>query len=226
LGRAFSHVGRLDDAEAARRRALQLFPNDGERYARLANLLAARGKWGEAAELMRNAFEIWFVAAKYHLRVGDYFSRRGDDDFAVNEYRLALRGQPDDREAGLRLAEALRRLGRRDEAVAAYRDALEAKGENARYYVEFGMLLLARGDIDDALAALSEAQRLAPEDLRARTCYAHGLCIQGKRTEGVAILKDILAKDPGFDLAAEYLAAAEAAGSGKEPKTLSASPAP
>ncbi|MEX2186266.1 MAG: protein kinase [Pirellulales bacterium] len=209
LGDTLTRLGRLDAAEAARRRAIDLVPNDAERYVRLANLLSARGKWSEAWDKLRSGLEIWFVAATRHFRRGDYFALRGDDDFAVNEYRLALRYRPNDRETHLHLAETLRRLGRRDEAIQAYRAGLEPRAENFQGYVELGILLVDRGDVDDAVVALAEAHRLVPQSRRAQSHYGHALCRQGQIEQGIAQLRDVLARDANYALAIEFQAEAE-----------------
>ena len=79
LGWLARRAGDLDGAEAAYRRALQLWPSNGEALNNLGNLLAMQGRFDDALATFRKATEAeprnaaaFFNASQVHTRLFDY----------------------------------------------------------------------------------------------------------------------------------------------------------
>ena len=107
LGIALKAQGKLDEAVASYRRALELKPNFPVAHNNLGNLFKDQGKPDEAVACYRRALELvpdYFVA---HNNLGAAFKVQGKLDEAVACFRRALALKPDFAEAHSNLVYAL-----------------------------------------------------------------------------------------------------------------------
>ncbi len=185
-------AGRLSEAAALYRRALELSPDDARAMMLLGMVLADGTDLAEAERLFRRCLalgsdELVSVAALDraearlpgaavdplgHSRVefavtlfelAKLHQRRGDEDSAILLFSRALAHRPDHALACNDLGTSLHRLGRRDEALAAFDRALAADPKFVTAWRNRGFLLLEQRKPAEAAAAFAEATRLAPE---------------------------------------------------------------
>ncbi len=96
---------------------------------------------------------------------------------AEEEYRAAMRIEPDFIPARINLAMLSDSLGKKDQAEALFREIIELDPEMAEAYYSLGLLLAENEDrMEEAVELLGQAADLSPENARIR--YNHGLALQ------------------------------------------------
>ena len=138
--------GKLDEAVACYRRALELKPDYAEAHNNLGTAFKDQGKLDEAVACYRRALELKPDFAEAHNNLGIALKDQGKLDEAVACYRRALELKPDYAEAHNNLGNALKDQGKLDEAVACYRRALELKPDFAEAHGNQSLLSLLTGD--------------------------------------------------------------------------------
>ena len=155
--------GKLDEAVACYRRALELKPDYAEAHNNLGIALKDQGKLDEAVACYRRALELKPDYAEAHNNLGNALKDQGKLDEAVACYRRALELKPDFAEAHNNLGNALKDQGKLDEAVACYRRALELKPDYAEAHNNLGIALNDQGKLDEAVACYRRALELKPD---------------------------------------------------------------
>jgi len=166
LGEMYRGLGRLADAEACYRKALDLDPNYAEAGANLGVLLVASGRMepsaenylrlgltleklrgrGEAEPVYRRALSLEPDSPKEHHELGLVLERLGRLEDAVARLQTALALDPAFFEACHNLGNILVRLERFEDAEQSYRSALALRPDSAITMFALSLVLLLRGD--------------------------------------------------------------------------------
>ena len=154
--------GKLAEAVACYRRALELKPDYAEAQNNLGNALKDQGTLDEAILCYRRALDLRPDYADGHNNLGNVLKDQGKPDEAVACYRRALELRPDYADAHNNLGTVLRDNGNLDEAVACYRRALELKPDYAEAHNNLGNALKSQGKLQEALACYGKALELKP----------------------------------------------------------------
>nr|MBW4056287.1 tetratricopeptide repeat protein [Pseudomonadota bacterium] len=125
LGNTLMDAGRLNEAEACFRCALEIKPDYVEAYSNLGHLLNALGHLNESETSFRCALEINPDYAEAHNNLGITLKGMGRLNESEACCLQALKINPDYVEAYSNLGITLKDLGRLNEAEASYRRALE-----------------------------------------------------------------------------------------------------
>jgi len=94
LGNAFYNLGRIEEAEAAYRRAIQFAPGHQHAQSNLGVTLARQGKLGEAIAHFRLAIAASPDFATAHNYLGETLRAQGKIEEAIEAYEAALRADP------------------------------------------------------------------------------------------------------------------------------------
>ena len=105
---------------------------------------------------------------------------------AAEQFRAALRRQPNSVDAELGLAKALERMGRTDDAEKSYRKAIEIQPGWWSTYSHQGVFRQVRGDLEGALESFKAAVRLSPDNTRAYENLGNVLQLLGRRSEAIS----------------------------------------
>ncbi|HEX5271370.1 MAG TPA: tetratricopeptide repeat protein [Gemmataceae bacterium] len=124
MASAFLAMNRLDAAERALSRALELNPAGIENHFLLGRIREMRKDDAGAEASYRRVIELKPDHAEAHYKLGRCLLRRHDPAGAAEEFRAALRHQPGMTEAYVALAETCLEQGRTAEARAHLEDAL------------------------------------------------------------------------------------------------------
>jgi tetratricopeptide (TPR) repeat protein len=163
-GRQALRIGRVDDAVAAFRRALEANPESVETRVDLAAALAAQDNPLAAIGALREAIAAAPDNATARYNLGLLLHHQGDVEGALVHLRRAVELTPEDGEAQLALANALFDGGSGDESLAAARRALEGGAPEASARFAEGRALVAGGDVAAAIASLEAGHAADPAD--------------------------------------------------------------
>lgn len=185
--------GKLAEAEAAYRHAVQLRPDEAQAHTGLGLLLARRGATAEALECLRRAGALSPANAEAHNNLGRVARACQRPEEALASFSAALALAPRQPEAHYNYAQALAALGRRGEAIDAWRAAVALAPALAPAHYQLGLALQAQGDLPAARAHLRQA---APGHAAASAAYARLLAALEETEEANAAYARALALAP------------------------------
>ncbi|HEX5611037.1 MAG TPA: tetratricopeptide repeat protein [Burkholderiales bacterium] len=191
-------AGRLDEAEAAYRRALGVDPQQVDALHFLGVVEYQRGELEEAEEWITRALARNPANPPAQNNLGNVLRRQGRFDDALGRYRQAVGLDARYWDAQFNLANTLAEAGRFEQAIPAYQDALALKPASAEALSNLGNALAAVGRIDEAAARCREALALRPDFAAARCNLGNALKEQGRLDEAIAAYEAALALDPGL----------------------------
>jgi tetratricopeptide (TPR) repeat protein len=138
-----------------------------------------------------------------HNDLGVAFVFRGDREQAVDEFKHALRLEPNYFAAYLNLANTLVDLGRHEEAVVQFHEALRLKPADPKAHNDLGVALKSRGDFRGAAAEFQTVLGLRPDDVHAHNNLGVALKAMGDMNGAIAEYKTAIRLQPS-DINAHY----------------------
>ncbi len=204
LSGVLNQLGRLQEAEAALRRVIDLRPSDVAAYANLAMLMLKCARIDAAVEASRQGLAVDSRSAALHFGLGRALKRGGDLAGAAEAFRQALASDPGLTSARSSLIRVLRLAGDPEAAVAEGRAAGSAS--SSLVLAELGLALAELGRFEEALAAFEAG---VAKDARQVVCYAEmGWLLRrlGREVEADRLLdfdrlaaREAVAAVPGYD---------------------------
>jgi serine/threonine-protein kinase len=179
-GNVRRYEGKLDEAVAAFREAIQVRPSYLEAYAALVDALKVQGKLDKVTAEYREAARLNPDDAVASFNLGGLLQAQGDFVGALAQY-LKGSGELGKKQPGwhgigtspmwpiadvfLSCGNGLRDRGQLDGAIVAYKEAIQLKpGYDRNAYPDLLLVLKARGRLNETVAAYREAIRLKPEN--------------------------------------------------------------
>jgi tetratricopeptide (TPR) repeat protein len=158
---AWAHHRQQHGAEAikAMKESIATDPQNGVRYARLAQILLERNSYPEAFEAAKQAVELSAGSSLPYKVRGDAETALGLLKHAHASYTRAVSLNPRDTEALLMLATAEHRLWRYAEARSSFQKGLKLAPRDARFYLGLARVLLDPSATND-VSAKSKAVHL------------------------------------------------------------------
>ncbi len=190
-------AGRLDEAQALCREALEAWPGHGTALHLLGVFLHEAGRVEEAAARLTEAVAADGNVAAAHNHLGNALADLGRLDEAEVAYREAIALSPDDAGALNGLGLVLREQGEMAGAIAAYRRAIELAPEFVEALNNLGNALMDLDRPEEALDALGRAATLAPDYPQALNNLGGALQELGRTAEAVAAFRRAHELDPG-----------------------------
>ena len=198
LGLALQNQGKLAEAVACYRRALDLDPDYADVHSNLGLALQNQGKLAEAVACYRRALELKPNLAEAHNNLGLALKGLGKLEDAVACYHRALALKPNVAEIHDNLGLALRDQGKLEEAVASYRHALELKPDHAEACNNLGLALQDQGRLDEAIVCYRRVLTLKPDHGDVYCNLGNAIREQGKLDEAIACYRHALARKPDY----------------------------
>jgi tetratricopeptide (TPR) repeat protein len=206
LGNALGRLGRLEEAAASYRRALEADPEFAEAHNNLGELWLECGRAEEALVSCQQALRIRPDFARAHQNLGKVLVRLGRFDEAVRSCQRAIAISPEFAEAHNSLGSALLGLGQSQAAIASFQRALELSPDLAKAHANLARALRAIGRLDDAVVGYRRALLLRPELLLLHTELATALRLQRRTAAAEQSCRRALEIDSGFAAAFVVLA--------------------
>lgn len=181
--------GDLEAAERHLERAVQLDSNHARAWTELAGVYNIRGaeelgdplhRLEEQRQALEHALAVDPRLADAHMRLGRYFTLKGDRVAAEAALERAREIAPDDPLVLGTLAKRAAVGAQLDEAIELARRAVAQDPLSAIYRQNLGHLQLAAGQYDAALAELQRVQWLSPRRLEVHADIALVMVLQGR----------------------------------------------
>ena len=188
----------LDELRSAGRRHSQAVTAAAALAVAVLGLVAYRqtGFWKDDLALFGHDLAVTGDNSVAHDNIGAALVDQGKPKEAVEQYRLALKGNPDDAEALYNMGVVMELLNRPLEAESWYWQTLRSKPGHAKAHNNLAGILLQSRKFDEALAHYQEAVELAPDFLDARNNLGNLLATQGRLDEAVQQYARALELDP------------------------------
>jgi tetratricopeptide (TPR) repeat protein len=160
---ALRDQGKLDEAIASYRRALDFKPNFTMALNNLGDALNRRGSHDEAALCYRKAIDLNPNLPDAHYNLGAILQDQGRVDDAVECYRRALELRPAHAEACNNLGVASQLQGRLEDAIDYHSRAIALKADFADAYHNLASARQQQGRFDEAEALFRKSLQIKPD---------------------------------------------------------------
>lgn len=194
-GQLLGQLGRLDEAAAAFRRAVERDPDLAAARFNLAMAELGRGNMDAALAALQAVTGRWPRIAAGWLQLGGVLNGLGRYAEAEQALRRHNRIAPDSVEGRIWLGAAIQLQGRFDEAEHCYREALSLRPDHPDALANLGKLLQAMGEPEQAESCFRRALAADPGHDQARSGLAAWLENRGRQAEAL----ELLDRGPGAD---------------------------
>jgi tetratricopeptide (TPR) repeat protein len=198
-------VGRLDEARADLKQALDHDPNNGDAHALRAIIAVALNDRTEALANGREAVKRSPKSAAARIALSYALQANFELEAARDEVMQAVADQPNDAPAWARLSELWLSLSYFDRAREAANRAVSLAPDEARANTVLGFTALARIDTSGARSAFERAISLEPDSPLARLGLGLAKIREGHLLEGRADIEIAVALNPDDSIARSYL---------------------
>lgn len=164
LGFALEKMGRVSEAMASYREAIERNPNADAAYSNLGRIMARSGMVEEGKRYISKALQINPHSVDANCSMAKILIREGRFQEAVESCNRALAIKPDYAYGHFYLASAWAELGGEHKAMRHYRRALELAPDFLDAHKNLGALYLKRGELEKARGEFEQVLRIKPDD--------------------------------------------------------------
>lgn len=200
-GRTHQQAGRLMEAEAAYRRALDLSPQHAETLHLLGLVAYRQHHLSEALTYLHAAIEQQDSSPVYWFNLGVVLQKAGRSHEAVTAYEKAIALNARYAEAHGNLGNVLREVGELSRAVSAYQQALALNPAHADTHNNLGVARKEQGHLKDAVECYKRAIDLKPTHAEAYNNLGLALMEIGTLHDAIAAFQQALAIMPAYQTA-------------------------
>jgi tetratricopeptide (TPR) repeat protein len=200
LARAYLGLGRVDEAVATLRTAVEAFPRDASARAAYGDALKAKGDLDGALAQYEERLKLE-PTAEAKLALAGAYARKRVGAKAEPLYAAVMEEEPEHRDARLGLADLYLAMGRYDEAE----QLLKQLGKDTAALARLGILHSRRGRPDLAVPELEAVTKKDPAQLEARAELGFLYLRGGDTQRAMRTLGNVVAVDPRHPLGLLYL---------------------
>lgn len=169
LSDAYLEEGRIDDAVAAARRAVNSRPGSADAEGVLGAALGRKGRLDEALEHLDKALQLNPKLARVHFNLANTLMERGQMSEAISHYETELQLYPNFPEGHNNLANALLRTGKIDEALKHLRIALQLNPKYPDAHNNLAIALSQKGQMREAIGEWDKTLLIDANNLEAQS---------------------------------------------------------
>jgi tetratricopeptide (TPR) repeat protein len=202
---AYRQSGEYEQAILALKKAIEFEPQSGELYAQFGETYAAMKEYDRAILMYIKALSIKPDTA-VSANLAYAYMQKGQYDNAIEQFTIALRGEPLNANFYYGLAQAYNKLGKIDEEIAAYKQAVAVNPKMAGALLNLGNAYQEKKMYDAAVREYKKG--LVAEPNNARLHYNLGVAYSRleKHAEAAKEFVAAIALDPKFPDAHSALA--------------------
>jgi tetratricopeptide (TPR) repeat protein len=200
-GRAHQQSGRLEEAEAAYRQALDLSPHHAETLHLLGLVTYRQHRLPEALDYLRAAIERQPTLPTYWFNLGVVSQRAGRSEDAVTAYQKAIALNPRYSDAYGNLGNVYRETGHLTDAIRAYERALSLNPQQADTHNNLGVARKEQGHPLEAIPCYRKAIELKPTHAEAYNNLGLALMEAGTLHDAIAAFQQALTLMPAYQTA-------------------------
>jgi tetratricopeptide (TPR) repeat protein len=156
-GKAFSHLGMLDEASQELRQAIETDSTFTEAYHYLVAILRQQGRSEEALNLLQDCARYQEEDASFQFLFARLLNEMGRKDQAVEKLKASIRLNPKSSEPYVQLGKIFQEQGDFEASELSYLQALSQGPRSAEASLGLGSIALSRGDFDSAEDHLLDA---------------------------------------------------------------------
>ncbi len=145
------HAGRLQQAEAIYRDVLRRDPDNPDALHLLGRIALQTRNLPIAAGLIERAVRLKPRSVAYQCSFAQTLRAQGNNDAAIERYRLAIKLDPASLEAHNNLGNLLQETGQSDAAIRHFERALALKPDSAEPHNNLGIALQRTGKLPEAI---------------------------------------------------------------------------
>ncbi len=164
--------GKLDEASAGYRDALEVDPKSATARNSLAGVLMLQDRLPDAIQQLREALRIDPGYLNAHYNLARALAATGDLDEAGRQYAIFVDAKPGDAAAQAGLGTILFHQRKFSEALAHFHEAARLDPKDADVQANLGAILAITGDLPAAAQAFERALRIDPNHAAARANLA------------------------------------------------------
>lgn len=156
-GKAFSHLGMLEEASLELRRAIESDSTFTEAYHYLVAILRQQGRSEEALSLLQDSARYQEEDASFQFLFARLLNEMGRKDLAVEKLKASIRLNPRSSEPYVQLGKIFQEQGDFEASELSYLQALSHGPRSPEASLGLGSIALSRGDFDSAEDHLLDA---------------------------------------------------------------------
>lgn len=188
--------GRIKDAIAAFREAIQLDPNLSAAYSGLGSALVKSGKPDEAKSEFQKAIRLDQKSGHAHAGLGGLMAEQRAWNEAFSEFRYAIQMEPYEPVIRYNYGIALQKRNMPEQATFQFREAIRLDQDFAEAYADLGVALGMQGKLSDAVLEFKKAIQLNPKAGTAYGNLGYTFAQLGKWDEAIAAYQEALRINP------------------------------
>jgi len=201
LGNSYMEVGKVEQAQVALERAVEINPLLAECRTNLGNIYLKKERIEDAISQYQAALQINPSDAKTHNNLGNAYARSGRLDEAIREYNQSLELDPNFVEVYKNLSVAYCEKKMFGKAESVLKEATELEPSNSGFYNQLGNVYSEMGQCEKAIVQYNRALSLAPG-------LAEAYCGMGACYNKLGLVDDeILAYKRALNITPDMLAA-------------------
>lgn len=185
LGDALMAAGKVGDAEAPLRRAIELEPKRAASHAQLATILDGKGDAEGVIAEVSTALQLDPSLRDLYALRGRAYLKKGKEDEALQDLHAAVASPTADASLHMAVAQIHHKHGRLDTAAEHYRSASEMNPQLGEAYLGLSEVLVARHDFQSAREPIERASGLLPQSAAAQ--YVVGLLRENQQQFDAAL---------------------------------------
>jgi Tfp pilus assembly protein PilF len=162
--------------------------------------------WQDDITLFSHAAEVTKYNDTAHLNLGFALEKAGRKSEALDEYRAALKIDPNRAETHNNIANLLDDTGHPDEAAAEFQEALRINPNHVASHNNYGTLLAELGRFDEAMPQYTAAALADPSDYHAPYLTGKLLLKEGRDAEAIPHFRQAVQLNPNNPQVLTYLA--------------------
>ncbi len=194
--RALIRIGQTVTASAVLDRLSKQRPNDAAVFALYAELYTKDKRLASAKEMLQRAIQLAPERADLQLKMGKLEAAMGNKAAGVKTISKAVELDPSDYRKGIALATELLRSSRTTKTLEITTELLKRRPKDINVLNLMGAVLIARGEFEKARKPLLQALAIAPGTAVVQLNLARIDAKQGRHSDVIKRLQNLLRKHP------------------------------